>query len=80
MDKESIAAAVEGWGYRAFPRPEGDFGYGRLLVAIRKEPTHHHFDPQRLRFRLRDASGEVRRRTTSWQVPVDESGRIYPGP
>lgn len=76
---EGIASAVERWGYRAFPREEGDFGYGRLLVAIRKEPTERHFDPEKVRFRLRDASGDVRRRTASWRVPVEESGRLLPG-
>jgi hypothetical protein len=81
MDEESIAAAVEGWGYRVLPRAEGgSFGYGSLLVAIRKEPTRQHFDPQRLRFRLRDASGDVRWRTASWRSSVDESGPICPGP
>jgi hypothetical protein len=81
MDRESIAAAVEGWGYRAYPRSEGgEFGYARLLVAIRKEPTVEHYDPQRLRFRLRSHSGEVRWRTATWLVPVSESGHICPGP
>jgi hypothetical protein len=81
MDKDSILTAVEGWGYRAFPRPDdGDFGYGRLLVAIRQQPTQHHFDPERLRFRLRDPQGEVRWRTASWRTPVNESGGICAGP
>ena len=81
MDRESIAAAVEGWGYRAYPRSEGgEFGYARLLVAVRKEPTLEHYDPQRLRFRLRSHSGEVRWRTATWLVPVGESGHICPGP
>jgi len=80
MDRESIVAAVEGWGYRTYPRLEGgEFGYARLLVAIRKEPTLEHYDPQRLRFRLRDDGGEVRWRTATWLVPVLESGHICPG-
>ena len=81
MDTESIARAAEGWGYRTFPRQDdGDLGYGKLLVAIRQEPTEHHYDPERLRFRLRDATGEVRWRTASWRTPVEESGRICPAP
>jgi hypothetical protein len=81
MNEESMATAVEGWGYRTFPRPEGgDFGYSRLLVAIRKQPTHHHFDPHRLHFCLRGASGKVRLRTATLDVPVEESGRVCPGP
>jgi hypothetical protein len=80
-DREVSATDAEGWGYRVFPRPEGgDLGYARLLVAIRKQPTQDHFDPERLRFRLRGPGGEVMWRTASWRVPVEQSGRICPGP
>jgi hypothetical protein len=80
MDREPIVAAVEGWGCRAYGSSEGgEFGYARLLVATRREPTLEHYDPQRLRFRLRDGGGEVRSRTATWLLPVLESGHFCPG-
>ena len=80
-DREVTATDAHGWGYRVFPRPDGGgLGYDKLLVAIREQPTEHHFDPERLRFRLRGPDGEVVWRTASWRVPVEQSGRICPGP
>jgi hypothetical protein len=80
-DNELAAMGAGDWGYRVFPRPGGgNLGYGELAVAIRERPTHQHFDPLRLRFRLLDPEGDVRWRTASWRVPVMDSGRICPGP
>jgi hypothetical protein len=60
-DNELAAMGAGDWGYRVFPRPGGgNLGYGELAVAIRERPTHQHFDPLRLRFRLLDPEGDVR--------------------
>ena len=81
LKTESLAACVEGWGYRPFERKDGGaFGYSSLLVAIRKEPTEQHFDPRRVGFRLVDSDGNVRQRIASWRTPVTETGPVCAGP
>lgn len=79
MDEESVLELVKSWGYRPLTKPHPDsLGYGRLLVAIRKQPTEQHFDPQRLHLRLRDEHGLAKWRTLSWLSPLEGSGHVCP--
>jgi len=80
MDMQSVLELTRNWGYYLLPKPHDDSpGYTGLLVAIRKQPTGEHFDPQTLRLRLRDAQGVARWRTLSWLAPHNEPAQACPG-
>jgi hypothetical protein len=80
MSEQSVLELVKDWGYYPFARPHPDsLGYGRLLVAIRRQPTGRHFDPQKLHLRLRDEYGLAKWSTLSWLSPLKGSGHACPG-
>jgi hypothetical protein len=62
---------MENWGYYLLPKSHPDSpGYTGLLVAIRKQPTEKHFDPQTMRLRLRDKHNEATWTTLGLHSPV----------
>jgi hypothetical protein len=80
MSEQSVLELMKDWGY--YPLAElhpNSPGYSGLLVAIRKEPTGRHFDPQTLHLRLRDEYGRVRWSSLSWLSPLEGIGHICPG-
>jgi hypothetical protein len=80
MGEQSLLELVKNWGYYLLPKSHLDSpGYTGLLVAIRKQPTGEHFDPQTLHLRLRDETGIARWRTLSWLTPLEGSTRSCPG-
>jgi len=80
MSEKSVLELVKDWGYQLLAKPHPDsLGYGRLLVAILKQPTGRHFDPHSLHLRLRDEYGLVKLRTLSWLAPLEGSGHACPG-
>ncbi|MFQ6100972.1 MAG: hypothetical protein ACE5OS_07015 [Anaerolineae bacterium] len=81
MDRSHLLELMKGWGYYPLPKshPESP-GYTGLLVAIRKQPTGEHFDPERLHLRLRDAEGHSQWQTSSWLQPLQDSDQVCPGP
>lgn len=87
MEERSILQLMEKWGYYLLPKPHLESpGHTGLLVAIRKEPTGKHFDPQSMRLwlrLLRDEHEEVRR-ATLWidsptELPIRGSIHVCPG-
>jgi hypothetical protein len=84
MEEQSILHLMENWGYYLLPKSHPDSpGYTGLLVAIRKQPTEKHFDPQSMRLRLRDKY-EQAKWTTLWlhspvELPIKASIRACPG-
>ncbi len=87
MEEQSILQVMANWGYYLLPKPHPQSpGYTGLLVAIRKEPTGKHFDPQSMRVWLRllhDEHEEVRW-TTLWidspkELPIRGSIHVCPG-
>jgi hypothetical protein len=84
MEEQSILHLMENWGYFLLPKSHPDSpGYTGLVVAIRKQPTEKHFDPQTMRLRLRDKYGEARW-TTLWlysprELPIEASIHVCPG-
>lgn len=80
MNEQSELKLMKDWGYYLLPKShDSSPGYTGLLVAIRKQPTGQHFDPQTLRLRLRDAKGVARLRTLGWVMPLKESAYACPG-
>ncbi len=87
MEKQSILQVMENWGYYLLPKPHPDSpGHTGLLVAIRKQPTGKHFDPQSMRvwLRLLHAGHEEVRWTTLWidsprELPIRGSIQVCPG-
>lgn len=80
MDKQSLSALVKDWGYRMLPPPHPrSLGHGGLVVAVRKEPTGLHFDPERLHLRLVDATGRAKWTTVSRLSPLEGTRRLCPG-
>ncbi len=80
MNAQSTLDLVHNLGYHLLPphHPDG-LGYSGLLIAIRQQPTLHHFDPQRLELRLQDMDGDVRFRTLSWLSPDLQETCVCPG-
>ena len=84
MEEQSILHLMEKWGYYLLPRSHPDsLGYTGLLVAIRKQPTEKHFDPQTIRLRLRDKYDQAKW-TTLWlqsplELPITASMHVCPG-
>ena len=80
MDERSILKAMEGLGYQLLSRTHrGSPGGSGLLVALRKEPTGKHFDPETMHLRLRDRRGMAKWRSLSLLSPGPDSDRICPG-
>jgi hypothetical protein len=80
MSERSVLELMKDWGYYPLAKPHpGSPGYSGLLVAIRKEPTGKHFDPQSLHLHLRDEYGGARWRTLSWLSPLEGAGHVCPG-
>ena len=84
MEEQSILHLMENWGYYLLPQSHPDSpGYTGLLVAIRKQPTEKHFDPQAMRLRLRDKYDQAKW-TTLWlhsplELPIKASMHVCPG-
>jgi len=84
MEEQSILHLMENWGYYLLPKSHPDSpGYTGLLVAIRKEPTEKHFDPQAIRLRLRDKYDEAKWTTlglhSPLELPIKASMQVCPG-
>jgi hypothetical protein len=80
MSEKSVLELAKNWGYQPLARSHPDsLGYGRLLVAIRKQPTGRHFDPWRMHVRIRDQYGLSRWITSSWLSPLEGSSHVCPG-
>jgi hypothetical protein len=84
MEEQPILHLMENWGYYLLPKSHPDSpGYTGLLVAIRKQPTEKHFDPQAVRLRLRDKYGEARWTTlrlySPRELPIEASLHVCPG-
>jgi hypothetical protein len=80
MSEQSIFELMKNWGYHLLDKPHpGSPGYTGLLVAIRKEPTDKHFDPQTLHLRLRGEYGGAGWRTFVWLAPLEGTGHVCPG-
>lgn len=80
-EEQSILKLIEHWGYYLLPksRPQSP-GYTGLLVAIRERPTGMHFDPEKVRIRLRDpVEDRCDWRLVSRLSPVREAVRVCPG-
>ena len=72
MEEQSILHLMENWGYYLLPQSHPDSpGYTGLLVAMRKQPTEKHFDPQTMRLRLRDKYDQARWTTLGLHSPVE---------
>jgi hypothetical protein len=80
MDEQSVLKLMRNWGYYLLPKSHDDSpGHSGLLVAIRKQPTGQHFDPQAMRLRLRDERGIARWRISDRVMPLQESAHVCPG-
>ena len=80
MNEQRVVELIKNWGYYTLPKPHPDsLGHSGLLVAIRKESTGKHFDPQTLHLRLRDEYSGVRWRALSWLSPLEGPGHVCPG-
>jgi hypothetical protein len=80
MNEQSVFDLIKDWGYYPLAKSHPDsLGHTGLLVAIRKEPTGKHFDPQTLHLRLRDEYGGAGWKTLSWLSPLEGVGHACPG-
>jgi hypothetical protein len=80
MNEQSVLELMKNWGYHLLDKPHpGSPGHTGLLVAIRKEPSGKHFDPQTLHLRLRDEYGRAGWKTFIWLAPLEGTGRVCPG-
>jgi hypothetical protein len=80
MDERSVLKATEGLGYQLLRQTHRHSpGGSGLLVAIRKEPTGKHFDPETLHVHLRDRLGMATWRSLSLLSPGPDSDRVCPG-
>lgn len=80
LDEQAFAEMIEGQGFTLLASLHlGSLGYGGLLVAIRKQPTDEHFDPERLQLPLRDDDGVDWWRTLSLLSPSPASAHVCPG-
>jgi hypothetical protein len=84
MEEQSILHLMENWGYYFLPKSHPDSpGFTGLLVAIRKQPTEKHFDPQAMRLRLRDKYNEAKWTTlglhSPLELPIKASIHVCPG-
>lgn len=80
MNEQSVFALMKDWGYYPVDKSHPDsLGYTGLMVAIRKEPTGNHFDPQALHLCLQDEYGLARGTTLSMLSPPESTGHVCPG-
>jgi hypothetical protein len=84
MEEQSILHLMDNWGYYLLPQSHPDSpGYTGLLVAIRKQPTEKHFDPQAIRLRLRDKYDQAKWTTlglhSPLELPIKASLHVCPG-
>jgi hypothetical protein len=84
MEEQSILHLMENWGYYLLPQSHPDSpGYTGLLVAIRKQPTEKHFDPQAMRLRLRDKYEQAKWTTlglhSPLELPITATMHVCPG-
>ncbi|HHS97681.1 MAG TPA: hypothetical protein ENK08_07250 [Chloroflexi bacterium] len=83
-EEQDILQQMEDWGYLTLhkPHPESP-GYRQLLVALRKQPTGMHFDPEKINLWLRDEYGLAEQTSlalTPLLHPSPELRRVCPGP
>jgi hypothetical protein len=64
LTPEAAAADLEQWGFLAHADLPDGAGCSHLLVAIRKQPTDRHFDPERVRYWVAQAGRGVRAEIT----------------
>jgi hypothetical protein len=80
MNEQAVFELIKNWGYYPLAKPHpGSPGHTGLLVAIRREPSGKHFDPQTLHLRLRDEYGGAGWKTLSWLSPLEGVGHACPG-
>lgn len=81
MIEESLFNLMEDWGYYTLEKPHpGSHGYSGLVVAIRKQPTVKHFDPETVHLYLRDEYGLPKGTTLSLISPLDgDTAHVCPG-
>lgn len=80
LGAQVFSEMIEGQGFALLPSSHpGSPGYSGLLVAIRKQPTGEHFDPERLNLPLQDESGIDWWRTLSLLSPPEKSAHVCPG-
>ncbi len=81
---QDILQTMEDWGYLPLHKLHPDSpGYRQLLVALRREPTGRHFDPERIRLWIRGEFGLAEWTTLTLKpllVPLPELRRVCPGP
>jgi hypothetical protein len=72
---------MKDWGYYTLEKPHpGSPGYTGLVVAIRKQPTVKHFDPETVHLCRRDDYGLPKGTTVSLISPLaEETGTVCPG-
>lgn len=81
MTEPSILEQMKNWGYYLFPKPYPQCpGCNELWIAIRKQPTGKHFDPETLYLRLREADGVARWKKLSLLTPLEDLHHVCPGP
>lgn len=80
MNEQSLPEIMKDLGYYLLsPSHHDSPGYTGLLVAIRKQPTGKHYDPQTIRLPLRDAKGNTTWRTISQLSRPADSDHVCPG-
>lgn len=56
----SLLHTIEQWGYFVLPKTRTcSPGFGGLLIAIREQPTHLHYDPESVELRIAEQGGAV---------------------
>ena len=80
MDERAVLEVVKDLGYQLLPQTHRySPGGSGLLVAIRKEPTGKHYDPETMHLHLRDVHGMAKQRSLSLLSPGPDSDRVCPG-
>lgn len=80
MDNQKIFDMIEGWGYHLMPASHGACpGYSGLVVAIRKEPTGEHFDPESICLHVCREGGHTVCTTLNWSTPLKKNRHVCPG-
>ena len=80
MIEPSMLEQMKNWGYYLFPKPHPHCpGCNELWIAMRKQPTGEHFDPETLYLRLRDTDGAARWKKMSLLTPLEDLHHVCPG-
>jgi hypothetical protein len=80
MSEPSLLDVMEDWGYYLSPKTHPDSpGYPSLYVAIRKQPTRRHFDPELIRLRLCDKYKLAKWTKLRLEPPFIEDRSVCPG-